>query len=307
MIDNFCTDCTWWPIYPRTCEHKLVDCIASYTNDNIACGTDYYAYEAMQSEGHDARMLSFSPNAPSAPGGHQNPKNKYSWIVGCLGIVDSCSSACETSFLQCIQSTSVDEFARCEGELENGNIANCSAGCAPTLEMLKTSETPVVINLSQGKFGTQTGLSITTNPEEPPCQRPFGSFDDVGNDLRCQPPSGQGPAEGEILKCSNDRCSDTPLKIKITTNSGKVIKKLCAWVAKKNTGRRCALEGVSAACPKTCGTCDNCKNSSLKFRVEINASKWRWKDCAWAASKPFRCKNIDGVSEVCRSSCGLCS
>eukprot|EP00957_Ditylum_brightwellii_P023533 1776432-Ditylum_brightwellii.AAC.1 len=47
---DFCNECTWWPLYPRTCEHKLVDCIAAYTNDNIACGSDWYMYEAMVAE-----------------------------------------------------------------------------------------------------------------------------------------------------------------------------------------------------------------------------------------------------------------
>ena len=61
----------YWPLWPRTCPNKLVDCIMAYTNDGIACGTDYYMYEAMVSEGNDARLLSFSGD-----GGHSNPKNK---------------------------------------------------------------------------------------------------------------------------------------------------------------------------------------------------------------------------------------
>ncbi len=208
-LDNFCTDCTWWPVYPRTCENKLVDCIAAYTNDNIACGTDWYMYEAMVAEGNDARMLSFS-NTASITGGHRDPQNKFSWIVGCLGIVDSCSSACEQSFLDCITSNGVDEYARCEGELETGNVANCVVGCAPTLEMLKTSETPL-INLSEGKFGTQSGLTVATDPQRPNCANPFGSFDEVGYDNRCRPADGLGPAQGQIESCSSTPTSPVAL------------------------------------------------------------------------------------------------
>ena len=83
---SFCKDCAWWPIYPRTCSNKLVDCIMAYTDDAIGCGSDYYMYEAMTAEGNDARLLSF------AGGQHSNPKNEWDWKVGCLGITDSCSS-----------------------------------------------------------------------------------------------------------------------------------------------------------------------------------------------------------------------
>ena len=42
---SFCTACKYWPVYPKTCpqgdpNRKLVDCIAAYTDDGIACGSD---------------------------------------------------------------------------------------------------------------------------------------------------------------------------------------------------------------------------------------------------------------------------
>ena len=48
--EAFCTECKYWPLYPKTCakekpERKLVDCIHSYTNDNIACGSDKAVFE----------------------------------------------------------------------------------------------------------------------------------------------------------------------------------------------------------------------------------------------------------------------
>jgi hypothetical protein len=83
-------------------------------------------FNAMVAEGHDARMLSFTPT--NGLGGHRNPANEFAWIVGCLGIVESCSSQCETSFLGCIESDEPDEFDRCENELKEGQLNNCIAG-----------------------------------------------------------------------------------------------------------------------------------------------------------------------------------
>jgi len=30
--EDFCTNCTWWPVCPRTYKHTIADCIALYTN-----------------------------------------------------------------------------------------------------------------------------------------------------------------------------------------------------------------------------------------------------------------------------------
>ena len=302
--DNFCTDCKWWPIYPRTCDNKLVDCLATYTND-FACGSDFYMYEAMTAEGNDARMLSFIPSGEL--GGHGPPQNTMSWTVGCLGIVESCSNACEQSFLSCISSNGVDEFARCENELSFGNLANCVVGCAPTLDMLKTSET-VVVTLSEGKFGTQSGLEITVDPQRPDCLNDFGSFDEVSFTGDCNPPSDAGPAEGTIESCDNSTpvCEDSSLRFRIIRN-GKRRWKTCEWVATRSTNLRCSMEGVNTICPETCDTCSSCTDSPLRFKVFWNG-KTRAKDCGWVKNKSTlkRCE-ADGVSESCRATCGVCS
>ena len=254
-------------------------------------------YEAMVAEGNDARMLSFSPNDPTAPGGHQNPKNKYSWIVGCLGIVDSCSTECETSFLNCMTSNGVAEYAACETDLENGNLANCALGCAPTLEMLKTSETPV-INLSEGKFGTQSGLAIPETPQKPTCEVAFGPFNETGFSNRCRPKEGEGPAEGEIEACEEADCVDSPFLLK---KGRKFVN--CDWVARKPE-KRCVKKQIFTHCPKTCSTCSNCVDSAKKF---VRNKITKIKTCEWFAKKPeIRCLK-SGVNETCRESCGLCS
>ena len=36
--NSFCEECDWWPLYPRTCGNKLIDCIMSYTDDRVGCG-----------------------------------------------------------------------------------------------------------------------------------------------------------------------------------------------------------------------------------------------------------------------------
>jgi len=203
---NFCEECTWWPVYPRTCEHKIVDCISTYTNDNIACGSDWYMYNAMVAEGNDARLLSFSPSS-GINGGHNNPQNKYDWMVGCLGIVDSCTTDCEDRFLDCAKSGSFNE---CAEDMENGDWNDCTPGCAYTLQMLTKSETPVA-TLSQGKFGTQTNLpSADGDPApEPICENAFGTFDEVGYN-RCSSDAGP-PEPAPIESCSpNESPTRTP-------------------------------------------------------------------------------------------------
>ena len=48
-----------------------------------------YMYDRLVTEGHDARLLRFSPSADGTiPGSHQNPKNSNYWQVGCLGITE---------------------------------------------------------------------------------------------------------------------------------------------------------------------------------------------------------------------------
>ena len=55
--------------------------------------------EKLKNEGHDARLLRFSPSDDGTiSGGHQNPKNEAYWIAGCLGITEACSEVNEIMF-----------------------------------------------------------------------------------------------------------------------------------------------------------------------------------------------------------------
>ena len=67
----------------------MVDCLAVYDNDMIAvddpetANTAVNMYETLVSEGHDARLLRFSPSDDGTiPGSHQDPKNTDFWKVG---------------------------------------------------------------------------------------------------------------------------------------------------------------------------------------------------------------------------------
>lgn len=135
----------YWPIYPKTCptanpQRKLVDCIAAYTNDAIACGSDLYMFEAplsslffyvfprnlcileaMVREGNDARLLSF-PAPSGGGGGHSDPANEISWLAGCLGLSEVSPTALP---LCCVHRCSVWELiTECMVYLEA-----CSSAC----------------------------------------------------------------------------------------------------------------------------------------------------------------------------------
>jgi hypothetical protein len=159
----------------------------AYTDDYL-CGSDWYMYEAMVREGNDARLLSFPG------GGHKNPQNAWAWKAGCLGLASPCSSSCAASFDTCVNGETGENHAKfktCEDKLKNGALSGCTVGCAPTLGMLLTSESPVV-TLSQGKFGLQTGLTQWdakgASAPKPSCKAPFGPFSEVGNS-GCSPPN----------------------------------------------------------------------------------------------------------------------
>ena len=137
----------------------------AYTADAVGCGTEYYMYNAMVAEGHDARMLSFTG------GQHSDPKNAYAWKAGCLGLSEACTATCESSFATCVASST---FETCDKGISE--LVGCTSSCSPTLAMLKLSETPVV-TLSQGKFGTLSGGSLVKHAgsaPKPKCTNDFG-------------------------------------------------------------------------------------------------------------------------------------
>lgn len=204
--NHFCTDCQYWPIYPKSCGNTLIDCLVSYEDDPVGCGSDYYMYNAMQNEGHDPRLMSIKNDDRlliSSGSGHQPPQNEWAWKAGCLGLTDPCSSACEAAFVACTNSISSNPnsnmnllgpqiYAQCESLLANGILTECTPGCSPTIGMLLTSE-DAVISLSNGNFGNNSNpIAADTNlyvgNAEPPVCDPvktdgYGSYLTEGSDI----------------------------------------------------------------------------------------------------------------------------
>ena len=136
-------------------------------------------------------------------------------MVGCLGIVDSCPSACENSFKKCVkdsnQSTGLKKFKKCLSDISE--LEGCEEKpCAPTLEMLRLSEDPVV-SLSQGKFGTSSSLPVD-KITRPLCEEEFGTFDDVPIN-KCKPKNGKF-ADGNIANCPATGPTTDPVTSKPT-------------------------------------------------------------------------------------------
>lgn len=162
-----CTECQYWPIYPCYSEsHPMVDCVMEYTNDGVSVqegsSSAEHMYEKLVNEGHDGRLLRFSPSEDGTiEGSHTSPQNKAHWQVGCLGITDPCSETCETSFIACVNSKDVSDASKRASAFEDcidvsETLSGCTQECAPTYNMLIESETPAEALFSNDVFGAAT-------------------------------------------------------------------------------------------------------------------------------------------------------
>ena len=97
------------------------------------------------------------------------------------------------------------------------------------------------------------------------------------------------------------------LKVPDPHNEANRVARSCEWVARKNTDERCALDGVSNTCPKTCGTCVTCVDSTLRFKFVYN-DVYIARSCEWVTRKNTseRCA-ISGMAGTCRETCEFCS
>lgn len=100
---------------------------------------------------------------------------------------------------------------------------------------------------------------------------------------------------------SSRSCSDSTFRFRVVTDDGKNIARSCDWVGRRQA--RCALNGVSATCPRTCGTCGICVDSPLRFKVPEGT-----RSCEWVARKKTnkRCNQIMGMKKTCRATCRSC-
>ena len=102
-------------------------------------------------------------------------------------------------------------------------------------------------------------------------------------------------------------CVDYPLRFRINGDSSQGSRnKSCEWVARKDTANRCALDGVSAACPVTCGACDSCVDTTVLLRFEYNGRFVR-RSCDFVGRVPKKLnERCEASGYTCRSTCGMC-
>ncbi len=101
-------------------------------------------------------------------------------------------------------------------------------------------------------------------------------------------------------------CKDSPFRFQVEiSGSGTTIARYCSWV-KVNPYAKCALTGVREHCPLTCGGCQNCVDSMLRFKFEYNGVE-SFRLCDWVAKKDtaMRCA-IKGIGSTCPLTCGTC-
>jgi hypothetical protein len=170
-----CEECQYFPIYPcYSPKRPMVHCVFEYNNDPISTKTIdgvYYStaenmYEALETEGHDARLYIFSKSDDGEiEGNHQDVKNLYYWQVGCMGMTSPCSSECESAFIACVENLNGDNptglektenFASCIDPKTFSGLPGCTEECAPTLAMMSTSETPTYAPNSNWGTGSDT-------------------------------------------------------------------------------------------------------------------------------------------------------
>eukprot|EP00588_Corethron_pennatum_P020456 CAMPEP_0194331574 /NCGR_PEP_ID=MMETSP0171-20130528/56010_1 /TAXON_ID=218684 /ORGANISM="Corethron pennatum, Strain L29A3" /LENGTH=541 /DNA_ID=CAMNT_0039093097 /DNA_START=55 /DNA_END=1680 /DNA_ORIENTATION=+ len=97
-------------------------------------------------------------------------------------------------------------------------------------------------------------------------------------------------------------CVDSPYPIKVKDQF-----RDCAWAKEEDTVVRCKTKGIKATCPRTCGSCDRCVDSTLAFKYKKNAEAPTKKTkCSWTRKdSAVRC-NIDGMRDTCRKACDNC-
>jgi len=99
-------------------------------------------------------------------------------------------------------------------------------------------------------------------------------------------------------------CDDSPLSFRFRkpNGSGRTTWRTCSeWVAKNVSDRCLAINGKS--CPKTCGTCDRCVDSKLRFKILVDGVTKKTTCDDWVAIKPDERCQYDGVPETCRLTC----
>jgi len=89
-------------------------------------------------------------------------------------------------------------------------------------------------------------------------------------------------------------CADSTLQFKIQDTKG-----YC------NSDLYCTVDEYSSHCKTTCEANDCCVDSSAKFRY-VDEGDTKWVTCNWVSNdSSYRC-DVNGVSNTCPVTCGLC-
>ena len=74
-------------------------------------------------------------------------------------------------------------------------------------------------------------------------------------------------------------------------------------VARRDTKNRCSVAGISETCAKTCNSCDELRDSTLRVRFMVDGA-YIARSCDWVKRRELkkRCA-IPGMSDTCRLSC----
>lgn len=99
-------------------------------------------------------------------------------------------------------------------------------------------------------------------------------------------------------------CVDSTMRFRFDYK-GKVIGRGCAWVSRKDTDERCAVEGIMETCPLTCGTCSSPADSPLRLKFDLDGVPVT-RSCEFPAryNTELRCTTIPGMIDTCSVTCG---
>ena len=102
-------------------------------------------------------------------------------------------------------------------------------------------------------------------------------------------------------------CVDSELRLRFVLDE-MIVSRYCSWAKKKNTKSRCSIENIAAACPLTCGSCNECVDPgpSLQFKF-IHEDKEIRKSCNYVKRIPRKKKGrCRSSGNICRATCGVC-
>ena len=205
VTETPCADCQYFPILPTPTVPSQTGCIMAYADDFLFETAAPMARE-MTAAGHLATLLQF----PNIGRGHSNPLLHWDWLVGCMGVNESCSEACSNAVVQCMETLGGDSPQDRERQYQtciNSDLADCTARCAPTLDMLRWVERPCLVDgvCDHGETSRTCPMDCGGDPgggvgEQLPSCDELGRRDACCGDMVCDGPEN---AENCVVDCDD--------------------------------------------------------------------------------------------------------